>query len=96
MPNDTVTLALDGDVPLEEFARTMGRFAELVNALSEEVGSPGLDWVVDDLQVSSAVATVRSPSDLQAARKSSTPIQRLDRLSKTIRQSTYLGAFVGP
>ena len=69
MPNDTVTLAMDGDVPLEEFARTMGRFAELVNALSEEVGSPGLDWIVDDLQVSSAVATVRSPSDFQAAQK---------------------------
>ena len=69
MPDSTVTLALDGDVPLEEFARTMGRFAELVNALSEEVGSPGLDWVVDDLQVSSAVATVRSSSDTQAAQK---------------------------
>ena len=69
MPDDTVTLALDGDVPLEEFARTMGRFAELVNALSAEVGSPGLDWVVDDLQVSSAVATVRSSSDTQAAQK---------------------------
>ena len=69
MPDDTVTLALDGDVPLEEFARTMGRFAELVNALSEEVGSPGLDWVVDDLQVSSAVATARSSSDTQAAQK---------------------------
>ena len=69
MPDDTVTLALDGDVPLEEFARTMASFAELVNALSEEVGAPGLDWVVDDLQVSSAVATVRSPSDPQAAQK---------------------------
>ena len=69
MPDDTVTFALDGDVQLEEFARTMGRFAELVNALSEEVGSPGLDWVVDDLQVSSAVATVRSSSDTQAAEK---------------------------
>ena len=69
MPDDTITLALDGDVPLEEFARTMGRFAELVNALSEEVGSPGLDWVVDDLQVSSAHATARSSSDTQAAQK---------------------------
>ena len=69
MPDDTVTLALDGDIPLEEFARTMGRFVELVNALSEEVGSPGLDWVVDDLQVGSALATARSPSDTQAAQK---------------------------
>ncbi len=69
MPDSTVTLALDGDVPLEEFARAMGRFAELVNALSEEVGSPGLDWVVNDLQVSSAVATVRSSSNTQAAQK---------------------------
>ena len=47
----------------------MGLFAELVNALSEEVGSPGLDWVVDDLQVSSAHATARPSSDTQAAQK---------------------------
>ena len=69
MPDDTVTLALDGDVPLEEFARTIGRFAELVSALSEEAGSPGLDWVIEDLQVSSAVATVRASGDPQAAEK---------------------------
>ncbi len=67
MPDDTITIALDGEIPLGEFARTIGRFAELVSALSEDAGSPELDWVIDDLQVSSAIATARALSDPQAA-----------------------------
>jgi hypothetical protein len=66
---DTLTIILDGEVPLEEFSRTITSFFELVKALSDEVGTPGLDWVLDDLQVSSAVATIRAPNDPQSAEK---------------------------
>ena len=69
MAADTLTIILDGEVPLGEFARTIESFYELVKALSDEVGTPGLDWVLDDLQISSAVATIRASGDQQAAGK---------------------------
>jgi hypothetical protein len=64
---DTITIALDGEIPLSEFARTIGSFYELVRALSDETGNPSLDWVLDDLQVSSAVATIRAAKDPRSA-----------------------------
>jgi hypothetical protein len=57
MALNTVTLVLNGDVSLEAFAEAIVHFNELVKALSEEVGSPDLDWRMADLQVSSAMAT---------------------------------------
>lgn len=63
MARDTVTLALDGDVPLKLFARAVGDFSELVNALSDEVAGADVQWVVDDLQIGSTVATVRGESE---------------------------------
>ncbi|MCU1286784.1 MAG: hypothetical protein JWO13_3134 [Acidobacteriales bacterium] len=66
MALDTVTLVLDGEVPLSEFANAIANFNELVNALSEEVGGSQLDWVIDDLQYSSSVATVRSRENPEA------------------------------
>lgn len=69
MAIDTLTIILEGEVPLAEFARTIESFYELVKALSDEVGTPDLDWVLDDLQFSSAVATVRAPQNPQSAEK---------------------------
>lgn len=99
MPDDTITIALDGEIPLGEFARTIGRFAELVSALSEDAGSPELDWVIDDLQVSSAIATVRAPGDPQAVGKvihafaevgtaleSHTPVQVSKRVRRAVNE----------
>ena len=56
MADNTVTLVLDGDVPLQEFSKAIVGFSELVKALSVEAGG-GLDWVMQDLQVSSALAS---------------------------------------
>jgi hypothetical protein len=67
MALDNLTIALDGEVHLEQFSRTIRSFYHLVKALSEEIGKPDLDWIIDDLQVSSAIATARAPSDPQAA-----------------------------
>ena len=56
MSDNTVTLVLDGEVPLQEFSKAIVGFSELVKALSVEAGG-GLDWVMQDLQVSSALAS---------------------------------------
>ncbi|MFN8187800.1 MAG: hypothetical protein U0R69_12085 [Gaiellales bacterium] len=60
MANDTVTLALEGDVSLPAFAEAVQRFSGLVDALSRDVaGHPELRWVVSELEAGSALATAR-------------------------------------
>lgn len=69
MPDNTVTLVLDGDVPLAEFAKAIVAFNELVAALSAEVSSSPLDWVIQDLQYSSALASalaIGPPKDIDS------------------------------
>jgi hypothetical protein len=60
---DTVTIVLSGDVPLMAFAKAIARFDALVRGLSGEVGAPELEWVIDDLERSSALATARGVGD---------------------------------
>lgn len=62
MAGDTVTLALDGEVSLDQFAEAVSRFHKLVEALSKEVGARDIAWRLDDLRYSSAVATARGVS----------------------------------
>lgn len=57
MADNTVTLVLDGEVPLSEFAKAIANFSELVKALSAESGAPSLEWMIQDLSVSSALAS---------------------------------------
>ena len=64
MAKDTMTLALSGEVELARFARAISNFEDLVQALSKEKGSEKIRWVIHDLQISSAVATVRGESDV--------------------------------
>jgi hypothetical protein len=59
MKSDTVTLVLSGDVPLGSFARAIARFHSLILGLSVDAGSPELEWVIDDLERSSTIATAR-------------------------------------
>jgi hypothetical protein len=60
---DSVTIVLAGDVPLTAFAKAITRFDALVRGLSGEVGAPELEWVIEDLERSSALATVRGVGD---------------------------------
>lgn len=61
--NNTVTLRLNGDVPLVEFAKAVAGFSALVRALSAEVaGESVIDWVLSDLEFSSAIATAQGSS----------------------------------
>ncbi len=60
MPDDTITLALGGDVRLDAFATAIGRLKNLLDALTREVASGArIDWVISALDVSSALTTVR-------------------------------------
>ena len=64
MSDNTLTLALDGKVTSTQFARAMTEFAKLVNAITDEVGATkDVEWVIDDLQMSSAVTTLRAITD---------------------------------
>jgi hypothetical protein len=67
MADNTVTLVLDGRVPLSEFAKGVVAFNDLVSALADEVANGAVRWVLDDLQFSSAIATARAegaPEDI--------------------------------
>ena len=64
MPNNTMTLALDGDVPFSAFAKAMSSFNSLVNSLSTERGVGGdIEWFVDALEKGSALTTIRGESE---------------------------------
>lgn len=61
----TVTLALDGEVTLGDFATAVMSFRELVDALGSEVQLERgrVRWVIDDLSAGSALATAVAVSD---------------------------------
>jgi len=60
---DTLTLALDGDVPVAEFSGIMRDFTALAKAPSDEIASPAkIEWIIDGLQASIALATVKGVS----------------------------------
>ena len=64
MASRTLTLALDGDVSLKDFVAGIVSFQSLVDALTEEIdASHNVEWVIDDLQKSSAIATIRGESE---------------------------------
>ena len=60
MAKETITLSLDGDIPIDLFAKVMGHFSTLVESLSDEiVGSEQIEWQIADLAAGSATATIR-------------------------------------
>jgi len=60
MANDMLTLALEGDVDLQEFASAINSFNLLLSQLSREVGGNAkIEWMVDELHAGSATATFR-------------------------------------
>lgn len=62
MANDTITLKLNGEVSLADFSRAMTGFNALAKALAATVDGR-IEWVVADLDWSSAVATVKGLAD---------------------------------
>ena len=65
MAKDTITLALNGDVPLNLFVKAMSHLNNLVEALSDDIGvGDKVKWFIDDLQPGSAIVTMRGESDI--------------------------------
>jgi hypothetical protein len=68
MPRDPVTLVLEGDIPLDEFANAQDGLRDLIEALTEEVAKGiKIDWTVDALEARGALITVRGQSEVPQA-----------------------------
>jgi hypothetical protein len=64
MAKNTVTLALNGEVPFDEYTDAISHFRTLVNALSAELGVGDMvEWFIHDLQAGSATVTIRGESE---------------------------------
>jgi len=65
MAKDTITLAINGEVTIHDFASAVSNLEALVHALSQELGvADKVEWIVHDLQTGSAIATIRGESDI--------------------------------
>lgn len=60
MANDTLTFALGGRVEIEDFERGIVLLRRLVSALAHGIG---VTWVIEDLQLGSAVTTLRGEAE---------------------------------
>lgn len=64
MGDNTLTLALEGEITSAQFAKAMTNLDKLVRAITAEVGAnEDVKWVIDDLQKSSAIATLRAVTE---------------------------------
>lgn len=71
MANDTLMLALNGDVTLQDFSKAMYRFKEIIIGLQEDVAPTSkIEWYVDELKAGSATAIIKgvpkTSKDIQA------------------------------
>lgn len=62
MSTETATLALLGNVFLDDFAKAVQCLQKLMDALSQEVTGAKLDWKIDELEVGSAMITMSAPN----------------------------------
>jgi hypothetical protein len=68
MSRNTITLSLTGDVPLAEFAKAMGHFSALVDALTDNIGrTTDIEWEISKLEAGSATAVIISRSPFEDA-----------------------------
>ena len=64
MSDNTMTIALEGDVLLSQFSEAMRHFFNLIDLLSREVAEDTqIEWFIDDLQTGSAIATIAGIAD---------------------------------
>ncbi len=68
MAGETVTLALNGEVPLDVFADEVRHWTALLGALAKEVHpNTNIEWFIEDLQPGSATTTARGESEAPEA-----------------------------
>ena len=64
MSKDWITIVLDGEITLADFSYTMDKFAHLIETLEKEAGpSSSIVWQIENLEVGSAVVTVRGVTE---------------------------------
>lgn len=105
MAKNTLTLKLQGSVPLAEFAEAMGHFSALVEALTDDVGgTTDVEWEISKLEAGSATAVIigRSPYEdviekvvqayeiIGSAIKGNKPIPYSENIAKEARSITGL------
>lgn len=68
MSTESLTVAIDGEVSLENFSKAIQGLLGVVRALSTE-SSPDrpLDWIIDDLEYGSAIVSVRPRQTIPGA-----------------------------
>lgn len=82
MNANTITLALGGDIPFDQFTQTMERFHRLVDLLSQDLGrDTRIAWTVDDLLMGSAVVSIRGEAEQEEA------VERIARAYSVIGES---------
>lgn len=60
MTYDTITIELNGNILLDDFAQTMHHLDHLIQSLTRNVGdNAAIVWEVEELRSGSAVATIR-------------------------------------
>ncbi len=65
MAGETVTLALNGEVPLDVFADEVRHWTALLGALAKAVSpEANIEWFIEDLQPGSATTTARGESEV--------------------------------
>lgn len=58
--SNTLTLALNGDVTIEDFSKAMNQFKEIIKGLKDDVAPDSkIDWYIDELKAGSATAVLR-------------------------------------
>lgn len=64
MADETLTIALNGDVPIAQFATVMQHWAAMVAQLTQYI-NPGAraEWIIEDLQPGSATTTIRGEAE---------------------------------
>lgn len=103
MANDSVTIAVTGELSLDEFAKVVQDFRALVDTLSSEVGGQTpVEWMIDYLEGGSATMTtvgqstdpevvervVRAYSSVGRSLAEGRPIPYSDRVQKVARSLT--------
>ena len=68
MADETLTLALHGEVSLDAFATAVAHWRGLIDALTEQTaGGARVRWVIEELSASSAIMTARAETDAPEA-----------------------------
>lgn len=103
MGDRTLTIVLNGDVPLKKFEITIRSFYDIVYGLTDELApNAGVEWMVVALEAGSATATVEAISDdsrvvsrivdayteVGRALRDRAPIHYSDRVKKAARDVT--------